>query len=75
MCLPSREAERLALGLACIVRTQGERDQTLKLKHRMERIVEAAVERLHLRHAALAACTPSASSMRDASSGRGRAKR
>ncbi len=75
VCPQTRETQRLTVALASIVGAKRERDQTLEHEQLTERVVEAAVEIVRSRHAALTACTPSASSMRDASSGSGRAKR
>ncbi len=71
----TRETDRLAVALASVVGAKRQRNQTLKRQHGTERVVEAAVEVVRFRHAALAVRTPSASSMPDASSGSGRPKR
>lgn len=75
MCPQTSEMDRLAIALAGVLGAERERNQTLKREHGAERVVEAAVEIVDPGHAALVARTPSASSMRDASSGSGRPKR
>ena len=65
----------LAVAPASIVGAKRERNQTLKREQLAERVVQAAVEIVRSGHAALATRTPSASSLREASSGSGRANR